>query len=419
MASKFDKAKGTISNIQKIAQASQEKANLITIKYYNDENLLDYPKNNEDILNTEDIEKSIEEQGFTDPIEITDFGMEDGMFTIISGHRRRVAGRNKGMKSFPCILRHFNDENSVRNYVLFANSQRDSAKDPLLFCKRYKMHEDYLIESGFKGALREEVASRLGISTQQADRYKSFNKIILPVWDMVRDETVGMSSVLPMAKHTIEEQEEILTILKEALEDKQNLTRDLCNQIIKGYREGKKSYLDIIQTEIPFMNKPNYQQGVSVMNVSEQAEQEQAESSEQEVSPLRNNEVNYDASHREGLENTVPNLESEKLDSNDMVAIELASKQGKEDKHEKSEEEKKLANGEKISNLMEKLETVLNDFYTFTDSKSALTVVGSMANLAKVMFAEMEDITDKYQLDEKKFHSHIEGLIKELKSYKA
>ena len=113
-----------------------------------------------------------------------------------------MAGRKTGLKKFPCILRHFGSDAEVHNYVLFSNAQRDSAKDPLLFAKRYKMHEEYLKESGFKGSIREEIAGRLGLKPAQADRYNQMNKVILPVWDMIREGTVGMSSITDSGMYT-------------------------------------------------------------------------------------------------------------------------------------------------------------------------------------------------------------------------
>ena len=69
---------------------------------------------------------------------------------IVSGHRRRRAGVKCGVELFPCIVKSFTGDKEVHNYVLLANSQRDSAKDPLLFCSRYKMHEEYLKTDKFK-----------------------------------------------------------------------------------------------------------------------------------------------------------------------------------------------------------------------------------------------------------------------------
>jgi len=100
--------------------------------------LIDYPNNGEDILYTADLENSINELGFTDPIEVTDYKMPDGQYMILSGHRRRAAGVKCGMTLFPCIIKTFENEKDIQNNVLLANSQRDSEKDPLLYCNRYK-----------------------------------------------------------------------------------------------------------------------------------------------------------------------------------------------------------------------------------------------------------------------------------------
>lgn len=410
MAKDFGKA-NSVSKIKEVAKASEEKANVIQVKMISDDNLVNYPRNNEDVSNTEDLELSMKQNGFTDPIEVTTFGMEEGKYLIVSGHRRRVAGNKVKITTFPCIVKTFKNEADVYNYVLLANSQRDSSKDPLLYCKRYKMHEEYLKESGFKGSVREEIAKRLGISTQQADRYNQFNKVILPVWDMVREDKVGMSSVLPMVQYTTEQQEEIVAIFEDCLVNGENLTRETCKKLIDGYKDGKRSYLEIMQLDFGnAMNPPVSGAGVSVMNVNPEP------SETPETSHNRNDEINYDYSHREGLGSADP-YKDERLTEEDMEVIEQAGK-GKPDKPQLTEEEKKLANGDKVSSLLGKIESVLNDFYEFKDNETALTVMNTMSSVAKVIFSEMERIKDDYDIDDKKFKSQIESLLKDLSTYK-
>lgn len=225
--------------IEQVKQTSAEKAQVIVIKMIKDDDLLDYPKNHEDITNTIDLEKSISEIGFSDPLEVTDFGASDGKYIIVSGHRRRSAGVKCGINLFTCIVRSFSSEAQVENYVLLSNSQRDSEKDPLLFCARYKMHEEYLKNINFDGKVRDEIAKRLGISIAQADRYNTMNKVILQVWDMVRQEKVGMSSVLPLASHTEAEQLEIYKLMCEALDNNILLTRETVKNIVDSYRHHK------------------------------------------------------------------------------------------------------------------------------------------------------------------------------------
>ena len=127
-----------LNTIKNVAKKSDEKSQILSLKIIDNENLIDYPRNNEDVTQTEDIQIAIRENGFSDPIEVTDYGMEPDKYMIVSGHRRRCAGVKEGMTKFPCIIRHFENEQNIYNYVLMSNSHRDSAKDPLLYCKRYK-----------------------------------------------------------------------------------------------------------------------------------------------------------------------------------------------------------------------------------------------------------------------------------------
>lgn len=404
MAKNFGNA-GSARRIKEVAKASNEKANVIQVKMINNDNLVDYPKNNEDVTDTIDLENSMRELGFTDPIEVTSYGMEEGKYMIVSGHRRRKAGIKVGISTFPCIIKSFSNEKEVHNYVLLANSQRDSAKDPLLFCKRYKMHEEYLNESGFKGKKREEIAKRLGISVQQADRYKKFNDVIISVWEMVSNGIVGMSSVLPMATHSVEEQEEIYLLLKEYYDKNSNLTRETCNKIIKGYREGKKTL-----NEIFCDNKENNERVNAIPGIILPGEKDETATTKEVLD--RSNEVEYDITHREGLDNN--NYGEERLNDDDKKVIELAGKKADEKKSlKKTEKEEKLERGEKISRELNRLETLFDDFYEFEDKEKAEVTIKTMGSMIKLMLSEMEAISGKYSIDDR-FVNVIEDVKTEL-----
>ena len=129
---KFDKA-GANKSFGEVGKKAAEKATVITIQNISNENLLDNPDNGEDVNFTEDLELSMQENGFTDPLEVTDFEQEAGKYMILSGHRRRRAGMKVGIEVFPCLVRHFKNNNEVKNYMLSSNAQRDSEKDPFLF----------------------------------------------------------------------------------------------------------------------------------------------------------------------------------------------------------------------------------------------------------------------------------------------
>lgn len=402
MAKNFDKA-GSAGTIKKVAKASAEKAQVIVIKMIKNDNLHDCPSNSEDIKDTSDLENSIRELGFIDPIEVTAFGQDEGEFMIVSGHRRRSAGVKCGMDMFPCIVKTFDNQNEVENYVLLANSQRDSAKDPLLFCKRYKMHEEYLKTVGFKGKVRDEVAKRLGISTPQADRYNTMNKVILPVWDMVRDEVVGMSSVLPMASHSEAEQADIYSIMQEALGKGVTLTRETVKQIVDGFRTGKKSWAEIAglprDSGMPLNGHINTEPG------------ETREPRDHD----RNDEVRRESD---------PIAKEADLADADRAAWERQQeemgKNNDEDESEKkqplTDDEKRDKRGKDIIKQLEKLNNYLSDIYTFESKEDARETLENMASTFSVVVDEMYTISREYGLNEV-FDTTLDEMKKKVGEY--
>lgn len=377
MAKNFGNA-GSMKAVANAKKVEQEKAQVVALQNISNDNLIDNPKNGEDISFTADLEESMKQNGFTDPMEVTDFGMDNGKYMILSGHRRRMAGVKVFGKEFffPCIVRHFDNAEQVQNYTLMANAQRDSAKDPCLFCARYKLHEEYLESIGFKGSKREEIAKRLGISAQQADRYNNMNKIILPVWDMVRAEIVGISSVQPMAKHTKEEQLVIYNIMQSAVDKGVNLSRDTVKKIVDGFREGKTTW-----EEIADMPRD------SGLPLNGFADSEPSESRDNGESGNRNDEVNrehdpiadeldaMDEAEREWNENQQDNEDGE-------------DEAEEKEKHEPTPEEKALKLGEDIAKQLAKLDTSLQDIWKCKDKESAVDIV---INMKSTMLALVDE----------------------------
>lgn len=389
MAKNFGNA-GSMKAVANAKKVEQEKAQVVALQNISNDNLIDNPKNGEDISFTADLEESMKQNGFTDPMEVTDFGMDNGKYMILSGHRRRMAGVKVFGKEFffPCIVRHFDNAEQVQNYTLMANAQRDSAKDPCLFCARYKLHEEYLKSIGFKGSKREEIAKRLGISAQQADRYNNMNKIILPVWDMVRAEIVGISSVQPMAKHTKEEQLVIYNIMQSAVDKGVNLSRDTVKKIVDGFREGKTTW-----EEIADMPRD------SGLPLNGFADSEPSESRDNGESGNRNDEVNrehdpiadeldaMDEAEREWNENQQDNEDGE-------------DEAEEKEKHEPTPEEKALKLGEDIAKQLAKLDTSLQDIWKCKDKESAVDIVINMKSTMLALVDEMVRVSDDWKINE-------------------
>lgn len=380
MAKNFGSA-GSAQTIKDVAKVSAEKAQVIVLKMIPTECLVDYPKNNEDIEDISDLVFSMEELGFTDPLEVTDFGQPDGIFMIVSGHRRRRAGVSIGMELFPCIVKSFNSEQDIYNYALLSNNQRDSAKDPLLFCKRYKMHEEYLKSSHFVGSLRDEIARRLGVSIPQADRFNTMNKVILPVWELVKNEIVGMSSVLPMASHTQDEQAEIFKIMQEALDKKVTLTRETMKKLVDGYRKGKKTWAEIADFPRDSGLPLNGSLNTEPTETREPVEHDRNGEVQREFDPIGAEADRADAERAAG--------EAEKGEDAEP----------KEKKPPLTDEEKQTKRGKDIQKELEKLNILFSDIYTFEGKEEAEEVLRNMASTFVVVVDEMYNVAREHKLE--------------------
>jgi len=392
---KFDNVKKMDKDVAAAVKKSNEVARVPYYAVISNADIIDNPLNNENITDLADIENSIEEIGFTDPLELTK--LENGKYMLLSGHRRRLAGVNKGLDAFPSIVIPLKNKNELHNYLLLSNNHRDSSKDPLLYCKRYKMHEAYLDAIGFKGAKRDEIAKRLGISIAQADRYNRFNNIIAPIWELVRDEKVGMSSVLPMYNLTPDDQEAIASIFFKILEAEERISREKCELIIKEFKSGKKPE-NILSgaTEEKFnVSKEN---GITAVDTGEQ---EQYENNSLNDMPSADNikdgekilktageDANIVFSESPTEEMTIENEADVDMPNktilNDTLTI----------------DERQRQRGLNIGKNLEKLSTSINKGYEFADKETAKVTLKSMSDFITLMFSEIQDMAKEYNIQE-------------------
>ena len=142
--SKSNAAFGTLSvnEIMSVAMTDNSLVELIDVDLIKPRNVNDFSK-----ASVETLKESIKELGLFFPILVRT--SDNGKYTIISGHRRFAAWTklHNNKQPIKCIIvdaAKFKTDADVKNYVLMANAQRDSSKDPLLLVKRYKEHEKYL-----------------------------------------------------------------------------------------------------------------------------------------------------------------------------------------------------------------------------------------------------------------------------------
>ena len=113
----------------------------------------------------------------------------------------------------------------------------------------------------YPGNIRKERANRLGISTQQADRYYAFTQLIPELQNLFFDYKISMSGLIKLKPYSIYDQRIVYDILCEAIQDGCNITRDILIEIIDKYKDGihtwniMKPHLQNIRMSVPPKNK--------------------------------------------------------------------------------------------------------------------------------------------------------------------
>lgn len=118
-------------------------------------------------------------------------------------------------------------------------------KDMRDYVREYQRLIEKYEREGIKVHTREKIAKDMGLSVQQADRYKKIYLLISEIQELIFSNQIGMSSVYPIASHTIVEQREIYSILQSAIRDNYKLSRSCVLQIVIEYRNGKRVWSEI------------------------------------------------------------------------------------------------------------------------------------------------------------------------------
>ena len=407
MARNFGKS-GASKVFSEVARTSATMGNMESILVLPDSVLLDYPDNIA-VGDTADLEASMAQVGFTTPLEVTAFGQDEGYYMIVSGHRRRVAGKNQGMTAFKCIVRGFSSRDEVDNYVLFANNQRDSAKDPFLQAALYAKHEQYLSNTGFKGDKTSEIAARMGMSKAQAGRYAAFGKCAKAFQTMYADELVGMSSLAPVAAHPEAEQEEMLPMFMECLDAGLGLTRERVKSIVDGYRNGKRTLSEITADETAQGDTKRPPQDDSAIPLDATRDTETSQ-------PPGGSETDTDVAGRETIHDPITaeaNMAAEVQPLSEVASptsvefdiTEVATIQAS-DVEEASDEVAQIQaeRGQRIIWLAYELDRFLkrdrSEPYSFEDKAEALTAMNQMGNTCKAMLNALQEMKSEYELIE-------------------
>lgn len=369
---KFDKVK---TNAEKLGKTEAEKSEKVVIENILIENLVADEENGEDVSVTEDIENSIKENGFIGSIVVTSFGMPDGKYRIISGHRRVEAMKKLGEKAIPCqIVDYKSEEEIVMARVSMNTATRDSEKNPLLFVQRW-INFDKSIGGKLKANEKvQKFAEISGLSTSHIEnRIKPMTRVIPEMRNLCLAEDmggyeIGVSSISIYATLNEEEQREVLdniimVAISEGCLDK--LTRPMLTTIKKMYLEGVKTWAEVLEkTEEKTSHGENANEGDS-----------DSESGFDEMNPPENN--------TEEEEEETSGSDDNNNDSDDS------------DSEFDSEEVKEFKNGKKLAKEVDFLTTFLSrENYSFNSDEDGQNCIANMYSLVYELIVRAQEISD-------------------------
>ncbi len=163
------------------------------------------------------LKDSIKQYGVLNPLIVRP--VPDGVYEIISGHRRKYAAQQLGYRKVPVIIRVMNDEEAIIKMV-DANLQRERISySEKAFA--YKMKNDAMkrtagrprsqIDHNLKGKRTVEIiAEETGESPKQVQRYISLTNLIPELLQQLDDELISFNPAVELAALKENEQKEAM-----------------------------------------------------------------------------------------------------------------------------------------------------------------------------------------------------------------
>ena len=173
------------------------------IVFLEDSQLIDYenqPFVTDVKEDNQELEESIKLNGIIEPIIVRPF---NGKYQILSGHRRRMCGRNVGLTQFPCYIRE-KDDNEAKLYLVDTNLISRKNIKPTERAKAYLLKQEALKDKKIKAkvdkeiltdnsSLREAMEKENNVSKTSIQRYLRINYLNQDLQDAVDDKKITLS----------------------------------------------------------------------------------------------------------------------------------------------------------------------------------------------------------------------------------
>ena len=259
----FSTVPGVKEDVTEIENIEDEKYEIIK-----DEDLEDFPNQpfkmySESRKNT--MIESIKINGIIEPIVVR--RTENGKYQILSGHNRRLCGREAGLTEFKCIVKENMTEDEARLYMVDSNlmvrdvmpTERGKALSIRKECLKNekiasKIENEIMQDNVDKlDTIQQKMIEENQMSNGNIQRYIRLNYLIVPLGEMVDDKVINLKTGENLSFLSKKEQRDIANIIEkenvkisEAMSKKikkssesGELTKELMKQILVKEKDKK------------------------------------------------------------------------------------------------------------------------------------------------------------------------------------
>lgn len=196
------------------------------------------------------LKESIEKYGILNPLIVRP--IPDGVYEIISGHRRKYAAEKLGYRKVPVIIRVMDEDDSIINMVDSNLHRERISYSEKAFA--YKLKNDVLKRKAGRKKSQvdhktpkkrtiEIISEDCGDSPKQVQRYISLTKLIPEMLQKLDDDIISFSPAVEISALKEEEQKGLL----EAMDYAQSIPSLSQAQRIKQLSKEKKLTLEKMQ----------------------------------------------------------------------------------------------------------------------------------------------------------------------------
>ena len=168
-----------------------------------------------------ELQESIQKYGILNPLIVRP--RPEGVYEIISGHRRKFAAEKIGYRKVPVIIRMLNDDEAVI-FMVDSNLQREMIR-PSEKAFAYKMKYEVIkrkagrrkcgqVDQLFGKKSIEVIGEDCGDSPKQVQRYIRITELIPELLERVDDGSMGFTPAVQISYLKKEEQREMLEAME-------------------------------------------------------------------------------------------------------------------------------------------------------------------------------------------------------------